>query len=76
MEYLDYLEELCLRFQIHISWKMRLKFFAGRRAWEPENGGVPKKKSSRKKAPTLNEKWIGDARAKRSATGKSKSKKV
>ncbi len=50
---------------------------AGRRAWELENGGTPKKKSSRKKkAPTLTEKTISDAgakrKAKRSASGKAK----
>jgi len=51
------------------------ELLAGRRAWELENGGAPKKKSSRKKkAPTLTEKTISDAgskkKAKRSATGK------
>jgi DNA topoisomerase-1 len=55
---------------------------AGRRAWELENGGAPKKKSikkSKKKAPTLTEKTISDAgakrKAKRSATGKAKKSK-
>ena len=53
---------------------------AGRRAWELENGGAPKKKSSRKKkAPTLTDKTISDAgakrKAKRSATGKAKKSK-
>jgi DNA topoisomerase-1 len=54
------------------------ELLAGRRAWELENGGVPKKKSSRKKksAPTLTEKTIKDAgskrKAKKSATGKSR----
>ena len=55
------------------------ELLAGRRAWELENGGAPKKKSSKKskkKAPTLTEKTISDAgakrKAKRSATGKSK----
>jgi DNA topoisomerase-1 len=53
------------------------ELLAGRRAWELENGGAPKKKSSRtKKAPTLTEKTISDAgakrKSKRSATGKRK----
>jgi DNA topoisomerase-1 len=53
------------------------ELLAGRRAWELENGGAPKKKSSkRKKAPTLTEKTISDAgakrKSKRSATGKAK----
>jgi DNA topoisomerase-1 len=55
------------------------ELLAGRRAWELENGGAPKKKStkkSKKKAPTLTEKTISDAgakrKAKRSATGKAK----
>ncbi len=53
------------------------ELLAGRRAWELENGGTPKKKSSRKKkAPTLTEKTISDAgakrKAKRSASGKAK----
>jgi DNA topoisomerase-1 len=53
------------------------ELLAGRRAWELENGGAPKKKSSRKKkAPTLTEKTISDAgakrKAKRSASGKAK----
>jgi DNA topoisomerase-1 len=54
------------------------ELLAGRRAWELENGGAPKKKSSRKKrtAPTLTEKTINDSgakrKAKKSATGKSK----
>ncbi|MBM3744034.1 MAG: DNA topoisomerase I, partial [Actinobacteria bacterium] len=57
-----------------------LELLAGRRAWEIENGGAPKKKSSRKrKAPTLTEKTISDAgakrKAKRSATGKAKKNK-
>ncbi|MFM7623650.1 MAG: topoisomerase C-terminal repeat-containing protein, partial [Actinomycetota bacterium] len=57
-----------------------LELLAGRRAWEIENGGAPKKKSSRKKkAPTLTEKTISDAgakrKAKRSATGKAKKSK-
>jgi DNA topoisomerase-1 len=52
------------------------ELLAGRRAWELENGGAPKKKTSRKKkAPTLTEKTISDAgskrKAKRKATGKS-----
>jgi DNA topoisomerase-1 len=57
------------------------ELLAGRRAWELENGGAPKKKSSRKKksAPTLTEKTIKDAgskrKAKKSATGKSKKAK-
>jgi DNA topoisomerase-1 len=57
------------------------ELLAGRRAWELENGGAPKKKSSRKKktAPTLTEKTIKDAgskrKAKKSATGKSKKSK-
>ena len=53
------------------------ELLAGRRAWELENGGAPKRKSFRKKkAPTLTEKTISDAsskkKAKRSATGKAK----
>jgi DNA topoisomerase-1 len=55
------------------------ELLTGRRAWELENGGAPKKKStkkSKKKAPTLTEKTISDAgakrKAKRSATGKAK----
>ncbi len=53
------------------------ELLAGRRAWELENGGAPKKKSSkRKKAPTLTEKTISGAgskrKSKRSATGKAK----
>jgi DNA topoisomerase-1 len=56
------------------------ELLAGRRAWELENGGAPKKKSSRKKkAPTLTEKTISDAgakrKSKRSATGKAKKSK-
>ena len=57
------------------------ELLAGRRAWELENGGAPKKKSSRSKktAPTLTEKTIKDAgskrKAKKSATGKSKKAK-
>jgi DNA topoisomerase-1 len=56
------------------------ELLAGRRAWELENGGTPKKKSSRKKkAPTLTEKTISNAgakrKAKRSATGKAKKSK-
>jgi DNA topoisomerase-1 len=58
------------------------ELLAGRRAWELENGGAPKKKStkkSKKKAPTLTEKTISDAgakrKAKRSATGKAKKSK-
>ena len=50
------------------------ELLAGRRAWEIENGGVTKKKTSRKKtAPTLTEKTISDAgskrKARRNATG-------
>ncbi|MEY2841486.1 MAG: hypothetical protein RLY74_627, partial [Actinomycetota bacterium] len=53
------------------------ELLAGRRAWELENGGAPKKKTSkRKKAPTLTEKTISDAgskkKSKKSATGKAK----
>jgi DNA topoisomerase-1 len=54
------------------------ELLAGRRAWELENVGTPKKKSSRKKktAPSLTEKTIKDAgskrKAKKSATGKSR----
>jgi len=53
------------------------ELLAGRRAWELENGGAPKKKTSRKKkAPTLTEKTISDAgskkKAKRSASGKAR----
>jgi DNA topoisomerase-1 len=53
------------------------ELLAGRRAWELENGGTPKKKTSkRKKAPTLTEKTISDAgskkKNKKSATGKAK----
>jgi DNA topoisomerase-1 len=58
------------------------ELLAGRRAWELENGGAPKKKSPKKsknKAPTLTEKTISDAgakrKAKRSATGKAKKNK-
>jgi DNA topoisomerase-1 len=57
------------------------ELLAGRRAWELENGGAPKKKSSRSKktAPTLTEKVIKDAgskrKAKKSASGKSKKAK-
>jgi DNA topoisomerase-1 len=45
------------------------ELLAGRRAWELENGGAPKKKSSRKKktAPTLTEEAIKDAGSKRKA---------
>ena len=51
------------------------ELLAGRRAWEIENGGTTKKKTSRKKtAPTLTEKTIKDAGSKRktkkSADGK------
>ncbi len=54
-----------------------LELLAGRRAWEIENGGAPKKsKRAKKTAPTLTEKTIKDAgskrKAKKSATGKSK----
>jgi DNA topoisomerase-1 len=54
-----------------------LELLAGRRAWEIENGGAPKKaKRSKKTAPTLTEKTIKDAgskrKAKKSASGKSK----
>lgn len=57
-----------------------LELLAGRRAWEIENGGAPKKsKRSRKTAPTLTEKTIKDAgskrKAKKSASGKSKKAK-
>jgi DNA topoisomerase-1 len=59
-----------------------LELLAGRRAWEIENGGAPKKskaKKSKKSAPTLTEKTIKDAgskrKAKKSATGKSKKAK-
>ena len=58
-----------------------LELLAGRRAWEIENGGAPKKKSKRAKktAPTLTEKTIKDAgskrKAKKSADGKSKKAK-
>ena len=53
------------------------ELLAGRRAWELENGGAPKKKTSkRKKSPTLTEKTISDAgskkKSKKSATGKAK----
>jgi DNA topoisomerase-1 len=57
------------------------ELLAGRRAWELENGGAPKKKTSRNKksAPTLTEKTIKDAgskrKAKKSASGKSKKAK-
>jgi DNA topoisomerase I len=56
------------------------ELLAGRRAWEIENGGVSKKRSSRKKsAPTLTEKTIKDAGSKRktekSADGKPNVKK-
>ena len=56
------------------------ELLAGRRAWEIENGGVSKKRSSRKKsAPTLTEKTIKDAGSKRktkkSADGKPKKAK-
>jgi len=57
-----------------------LELLAGRRAWEIENGGAPKKsKRSKKTAPTLTEKTIKDAgskrKAKKSASGKSKKAK-
>ena len=57
-----------------------LELLAGRRAWEIENGGAPKKtKRTKKSAPTLTEKTIKDAgskrKAKKSATGKSKKAK-
>jgi DNA topoisomerase-1 len=57
-----------------------LELLAGRRAWEIENGGAPKKtKRAKKSAPTLTEKTIKDAgskrKAKKSATGKSKKAK-
>jgi DNA topoisomerase-1 len=57
-----------------------LELLAGRRAWEIENGGAPKKsKRSKKSAPTLTEKTIKDAgskrKAKKSASGKSKKAK-
>jgi len=57
-----------------------LELLAGRRAWEIENGGAPKKsKRAKKTAPTLTEKTIKDAgskrKAKKSATGKSKKAK-
>jgi DNA topoisomerase-1 len=53
------------------------ELLAGRRAWELENGGAPKKsKRPKKSAPTLTEKTIKDGgsgrRAKKSASGKSK----
>ena len=53
------------------------ELLAGRRAWELENGGAPKKKTSRKKkAPTLTENTVSDAgskrKSKRSATGRAK----
>jgi len=56
------------------------ELLAGRRAWELENGGAPKKtKRSKKSAPTLTEKTIKDAgskrKAKKSASGKSKKAK-
>ena len=56
------------------------ELLAGRRAWEIENGGTTKKKTSRKKtAPTLTEKTIKDAGSKRktkkSADGKPKKTK-
>ena len=57
-----------------------LELLAGRRAWEIENGGAPKKsKRTKKIAPTLTEKTIKDAgskrKAKKSADGKSKKAK-
>jgi DNA topoisomerase-1 len=60
-----------------MTMERALELLAGRRAWELENGGAPRKKSSRKKkAPTLTEKTISDAgakrKAKRAATGKAK----
>jgi DNA topoisomerase-1 len=53
------------------------ELLAGRRAWELENGGAPKKKTSRKKkAPTLTENTVSGAgskrKSKRSATGRAK----
>jgi DNA topoisomerase-1 len=57
-----------------------LELLAGRRAWEIENGGVKKKtKRAKKSAPTLTEKTLKGAgakrRARRSASGKSKKDK-
>ncbi len=56
-----------------------LELLAGRRAWEIENGGAPKKKKSsraKKSAPTLTEKTLKGAgskrKAKKSADGKPK----
>jgi DNA topoisomerase-1 len=56
------------------------ELLVGRRAWELENSGAPKKKSYRKKksAPTLTEKTVKDAgskrKAKKSSTGRSRKK--
>lgn len=63
-----------------ITIERALELLAGRRAWEIENGGAPKKsKRSKKTAPTLTEKTIKDAgskrKAKKSASGKSKKAK-
>jgi DNA topoisomerase-1 len=45
-----------------------LELLAGRRAWEIENGGVKKKtKRAKKSAPTLTEKTLKGAGAKRKA---------
>jgi DNA topoisomerase-1 len=57
-----------------------LELLAGRRAWEIENGGVKKKtKRAKKSAPTLTEKTLKGAgakrKAKKSASGKSKKDK-
>ena len=54
------------------------ELLAGRRAWELENGGAPKTKTSRRKktAPTLTEKTIkgldSKRKRKKSATGRAK----
>ena len=57
-----------------------LELLAGRRAWEIENGGVPKKsKRSKKTAPTLTEnilkKGVTKRKAKKSASGMPRSGK-
>jgi DNA topoisomerase-1 len=44
------------------------ELLAGRRAWELDNGGAPKKtRRSKKSAPTLTKKTIKDAGSKRKA---------
>lgn len=60
-----------------MTMERALELLAGRRAWELENGGTPKKpKRNKKSAPTLTEKTLKSAgskrRAKKSADGKPK----